>query len=74
MEEIVLVTGCDRAKSWTNVAFLGSHVQAQVSLGVRAVDNSIKWEVSPGQIRGAVLNQGPTGKVCKYAICERERI
>jgi hypothetical protein len=35
MEEIILVTGCDRTRSWTNVAFLGGQADAQVSFGVR---------------------------------------
>jgi len=46
MEEIILVTGCDRTRSWTNVAFLGSQLDARVSFGVNAVDSpntSIKF-------------------------------
>ena len=31
MEEIILVTGCDLTRSWTNIAFLGGQVDAQVS-------------------------------------------
>lgn len=75
MEEIVLVTGCDRSKSWTNVAFLGYQADAQVSLGVKVVqglEDSIEWQSLPGQIRGAVLNEGPGGKVCHYPICKYE--
>ena len=68
MEEIILVTGCDRTRSWTNVAFLGSQADSQASFGVHVhgVEGSgIDWQFSPEQIRGAVLNQGPCGKVCK---------
>ena len=36
MEEIILVTGCDCARSWTNIAFLGNYANAQVSFGVQA--------------------------------------
>jgi hypothetical protein len=78
MEEIVLVTGRDRTKSWTNAAFLGwRQADAQVSFGVRVVEgsgDSIEWQVSPGQIGGAVLAQGPSGRVRKRAIYKHQRI
>ena len=67
MEEIILVTGCDRTRSWTNVAFLGSQLDAHVSFGVNAVDglnNSINFQFSPEHVRGAVINKGPEGTVC----------
>ena len=75
MEEIVLVTGRDRSKSWNNVAFLGHQTDAQVSLGVKIVqglEDSIEWQSLPGQIHGAVLNEGPGGKVRCHPIrkCE----
>ena len=56
MEEIILVTGCDRTKSWTNVTFLGNNVDARVSFGVNAVDgpnSSITFQFSPEKVRGA---------------------
>ncbi len=70
MEEIVFVTGYDCARSWTNVAFLEGEGEARVSFGVELVDGhgpdaNIKWHFSPGRIRGALLNQGPEGKVCR---------
>ena len=65
MEEIILVTGCDRAKSWTNVAFLESRADARVSFGFKVIDDRIDWQFSPEQIQGAVLNQGPVGEVSK---------
>ena|SRR5579863_9187739 len=71
-EEIILVTGCDRTKSWANVAFLGCEADAQGSLGLK-VDpdgDSIEWQLSPRNIQGAVLNKGPGGKVCRCAICK----
>jgi hypothetical protein len=77
MEEIVLVTGRDRTKSCSNVVFLGCQADAQVSYGVQVVgglEDSIEWQVSPAQIRGAVLNQGPSGKVCKFAFCKRQQL
>ena len=66
MEELILVTGCDRAKSWTNVAFLKNQLDAEVSFGVEvthSLEDRISWQVSPEQNRGAVLNKGPSGKV-----------
>ncbi len=66
MEELILVTGCDRARSWTNVAFLKNQLDAEVSFGVEvthSLEGRINWQVSPERIRGAVLNKGPNGKV-----------
>ncbi|KAI0285652.1 hypothetical protein BC826DRAFT_114407 [Russula brevipes] len=59
MEDIILVTGCDRTRSWTNVAFLGSQYDAQASFGVRVVDSLIQF--SHGRVEGAVLRQEPEG-------------
>ena len=71
MEEIILVTGCDRTRSWTNIAFLGNQVDAQVSFGVKvegpASDTSIDFQFLPENARGAVLRQGPEGTVRLYA-------
>jgi len=66
MEEIILVTGCDRTRSWTNVAFLGSQGDAQVSFATKVVGGpnaSIDFQFSPENVRGAVLNPGPEGTV-----------
>jgi hypothetical protein len=72
MEEIVLVTGCDRTRSWTNIAFLGDEDHAQVSFGVRVTDEgpntSINFQFSPENAQGAVLRQGPEGKVRLYTV------
>jgi hypothetical protein len=70
MEEIVLVTGCDRTRSWTNVVFLGGQVDAQVSFGVRVEgpDTNINFQLSPELVQGAVISQGPEGTVCLYAV------
>ena len=69
MEEIVLVTGCDRTRSWTNIAFLGGQVDAQVTFGVNVEgpDTGISFQLSPELVRGAVINQGPEGTVRLYA-------
>ena len=79
MEQIILVTGCDRATSWINVAFLGNHDDARVSFGVRIVDpdgpnTSIKFQFPPGNVQGAVLNYGPEGTVRWCVVCKSQRI
>ncbi len=67
LEDLILVTGCDRTRSWTNVAFLGSQVDARVSFGVKVVDgpNSIvNFQFSPGHSGvAAMVNPGPEGMV-----------
>jgi hypothetical protein len=68
MEEIILVTGCDLARSWTNVAFLGGQDDAQVSFGVRVEDTRINFQFSPENARGVVLCHGPEGTVRLYPV------
>jgi len=77
MEDIILVTGCDRTKSWTNVTFLGSNVDARVSFGVNAVDGpnaGVRFQFSPENVRGAVLNRGPEGTVRRCSSCKEQWI
>jgi len=67
MEELILVTGCDRARSWTDVTFLENQLDAEVSFGIEVThgpEGRISWQVSPEPIRGVVFNQGPSGTVC----------
>lgn len=77
MEEIILVTGRDLTKSWTNVAFLGDEVDAQVSFGVDVQvdgsDSEINFQLSPGLVRGAMIEQGPKGKVRRLRIIEFDK-
>jgi hypothetical protein len=70
MEEIVLVTGCDRTKSWANIAFLGNQADSQVSFGVKvkSPDPTITFQFSPENVQGAVLHHGPEGEVRSYAV------
>jgi hypothetical protein len=70
MEEIILVTGCDRTRSWTNVAFLENQVDAQVSFGVRVEgpNTGINFQFLPENARGAVLRHGPEGTVRLRAV------
>ena len=69
MEEIILVTGCDRTRSWTNVAFLGndSEYDTQATFGAE-VDHSpaidIKWQSSPEHVQDAVLRPDGTVRWC----------
>jgi len=76
MEEIIFVTGCDRTRSWANIAFLEGQVDAQASFGVNVIHGAkgrIDWQFSPERVRGALLNQGPGGKVWvrKYTVSKR---
>ncbi|KAF8265480.1 hypothetical protein EI94DRAFT_1588721 [Lactarius quietus] len=63
MEDIVLVTGTDRTRSWANVAFLGDQTVARVSFRVEATHSRINWDFSPERNTGAVWNWGPSGEV-----------
>ena len=73
MEEIILVTGCDGTKSWTNVTSLGndSEYDTQATFGVKVGHGlaiNIEWQPSPEHIQGAVLHQGPDGTVRRCII------
>ncbi|KAI9447262.1 hypothetical protein BJY52DRAFT_1127518 [Lactarius psammicola] len=63
MEDIILVTGTDRTRSWANVAFLGGQADARVSFGVEVVHSRINWQFSPERKTGAAWNWGPSGEV-----------
>ncbi|KAF8272440.1 hypothetical protein EI94DRAFT_293928 [Lactarius quietus] len=64
MEDIVLLTGTDRTRSWANVAFLGGQADARVSFGVEATGTQINWLFSPERQTGeTVWNWGPSGDV-----------
>ena len=66
MEDIILVTGCHRTRSWSNIAFQGVEGDKQFSLGVNvagALGASIKWKSSTVNVSGALHNQGPSGEV-----------
>ena len=67
MEDIVLVTGCHRTKSWSNVAFKEVQANTKFSLRVEitgALGASIKWKSSKLNVPGALHNHGPSGDVC----------
>jgi hypothetical protein len=64
MNEIILVTGFHRTKSWVNAVFLESQ-DAQVSFAAKVVNTNIDFQVSSEKVRGAVIQVGPQGKVCR---------
>ena len=65
MEDIILVTGCDLTRSWTNIAFLGGRADAQASFGVEVGGRGtcVNFQSSPERSRGVVLRHGPGGAV-----------
>ena len=65
MEEILLVTGCHRARSFTNILFSEGRDGARVSFGVQVGNYGakIEWEVSHEQIREVLIQRGPSGDV-----------
>jgi hypothetical protein len=69
MEQIVLVTGCHRARSYTNILFSESRDGARVSFGVRVGSSGadITWEVSHEQIREVQIQRGPSGDVRSHS-------
>ena len=78
MEDIILVTGCHRTRSWASVVFFEDQEDTQVSFGVEVAavsgpNTNINWQFSPDHSGGAVVNWGPDGRVCNYAICRTNR-
>jgi len=62
MEDIILVTGCHRARSWVIATFSESQAGAQVSFGAEVVGDSrvdLEWR----DARGGDLKLGPSGRV-----------
>jgi hypothetical protein len=77
MEEIILVTGCDHARSWTNIAFLRNQAESQGSYRVKAVprkDSNVEIRFSSGCVEGGVLKHGPEGEVRRHVIYGCQRI
>jgi hypothetical protein len=63
MEDVVLVTGRHRTRSWSNIAFYESQTDAQVSFGVQVTGGFVNWQVLSRNIQGAVMSHGPSGEV-----------
>ena len=69
MEDIVLVTGCHRTNSRSNIVFYDSQVDSRVSLRVRTpAVGAVHWQVLSQRIQGAMLSHGPSGEVCGVQI------
>ncbi|KAI9511929.1 hypothetical protein F5148DRAFT_183104 [Russula earlei] len=65
MEDIILVTGRDRTKTCTNVAFSETDIQTEASVrfGVDISERlGIQWRFAREHVLGAVLNPGRSGK------------
>jgi len=77
MEDIVLVTGCHRTRSWSNIAFYETREDAQVSFEVQLpgiLGTTVRWRVSSQHIQGAQLSPGPSGEVRCMEHCNFRRI
>jgi hypothetical protein len=76
MEDIILVTGCHRTKSWANVVFSEKQTPAQASFRIKMTGGrdtqgvSIEWDFPLGNAQGAVCSQGPEGNL---NVCHFER-
>jgi hypothetical protein len=67
MEDIILVTGRDLARSWVNVAFSESHEEEQVSFGVQVTGSSnVEWQLPLEDMQGVAVNRGPSGQVRSF--------
>ena len=62
MEDIILVTGTDRARSWANVAFLGGQADARASFGVEVAQSRINWQSHPSAKQGRHGIGDPVGR------------
>ena len=62
MEDIILVTGLHRARSWVNVAFSENRAGAQISFGIRLSGNS-GVHFDEEYVSGRGLKLGPSGAV-----------
>jgi hypothetical protein len=64
IEDIILVTGRDLARSWFNVSFSDCGGGEQVSFGAQVNGISdVEWQVLPEDIQGTTVNHGPSGQV-----------
>ena len=72
MEDIILVTGCHRARSWVIATFSESQAGAQVSFGAEVLSNSgvdLEWR----DARGGDLKLGPSGMVRPFTFSKFQR-
>jgi hypothetical protein len=70
MSDIVFVTGCHLARSWTNIAFPEGCREESVTFEVRVSgDSNVEWRFPPEDVQGVALNLGPSGKVRFPSFC-----
>lgn len=80
MEDIVLVTGFHRTRSWSHLVYNEVKTDTQFSLEVEVAraGASVNWQELGfhGGIQGAVLNRGPNGEVRRtlHTNCKNQRI
>jgi len=62
VEDIILVTGCHRARSWFNIVFSEVQADAKLSLGVKvagALSTNVDWQDPKDTIQGARFSHRP---------------
>ena len=76
VEEIIIVTGFHRTRSWSNVTFNEARSGVQFSIGFEVpstVGFGVNWNISRQLNSRAVHNQGPSGEVCDAQITRADR-
>ena len=76
VEEIFIVTGFHRTRSWSHVTFNEAKSDVQFSIGFElpgTVGIGVNWNISRQRIAGAVQNHGPSGEVCDAQITRADR-
>jgi hypothetical protein len=81
MEDIILVTGRHRTRSWTNIAFIESQGLLRrdtMKLGVQVSGGpsshvSVDWKVPHELGQGVVSKMGPSGEVRRRLACTIDR-
>ncbi|KAH9070966.1 hypothetical protein EDB83DRAFT_2365601 [Lactarius deliciosus] len=61
MEDIILVTGCHRTRTWVNIVFPGGSGDASVFLDVNFDADRVRFDLHRERSRGALINMGPSG-------------
>ena len=66
MEDIILLTGCHRTRSWTNITFNEVHSNTEESSERQitgSLGDSTNWPVANQHSQGTVERHGPSGEV-----------
>ena len=77
MEDIILVTGCHRARSHYNIVFYESQEGSRVLLRFQIpATDTVHWQVLSQQTQRAMLGRGPSGVVgghnCQWPTMDSE--